>query len=100
MGIKGHSGVPTAALALGLFFMPVSIAIDAIINTVALVPAAIGTLGFMSAAIAQPGALTEKQSEALHTYDKAVKNFESILAQRRAQIDSKRPLPDRPGQAV
>jgi hypothetical protein len=100
MGIKSHSAVPTAALALGLFFMPVSIAIDAIINTVALVPAAIGTLGFMSAAMAQPGALTERQSEALHTYDNAVKNFESILAQRRAQIDSKRPLPDRPGQAV
>jgi hypothetical protein len=100
MGIKSHSAAPTAALALGLFFMPVSIAIDAIINTVALVPAAIGTLGFMSAAMAQPGALTERQSEALHTYDNAVKNFESILAQRRAQIDSKRPLPDRPGQAV
>ncbi len=100
MGMKSHSAAPTAALALGLFFMPVSIAIDAIINTVALVPAAIGTLGFMSAAMAQPGAVTERQSEALHTYDKAVKNFESILAQRRAQIDSKRPLPDRPGQAV
>jgi hypothetical protein len=100
MGMKSHSAAPTAALALGLFFMPVSIAIDAIINTVALVPAAIGTLGFMSAAMAQPGAVTERQSEALHTYDNAVKNFESILAQRRAQIDSKRPLPDRPGQAV
>jgi hypothetical protein len=100
MGIKSHSAVPTAALALGLFFMPVSIAIDAIINTVALVPAAIGTLGFMSAAMAQPGALTERQSEALHTYDNAVKNFESILAQRRAQIDSKRPLPNLPGQAL
>ena len=101
MGIKSHSAAPTAALALGLFLAPpVSIAIDAIINTGALVPAAISTLGFMSAAMAQPGALTEKQSEALHTYDKAVKNFESILAQRRAQIDSKRPLPDRPGQAV
>jgi hypothetical protein len=100
MGIKSHSAAPTAALALGLFFMPVSIAIDAIINTVALVPAAIGTLGFMSAAMAQPGALTERQSEALHTYDNAVKNFESILAQRRAQIDSKRPLPNLPGQAL
>ena len=101
MWMKNHSAAATAALALGLFLAPpASIAVDAIINTVALVPAAIGTLGFMSAAMAQPGAHTEKQSEALHTYDKAVKNFESILAQRRAQIDSKRPLPDRPGQAV
>jgi hypothetical protein len=97
MGMKSHSAAPAAALALGLFFTPVSIGIDAISS---LVPAAIGNLGFISAAMGQPGALTEKQSEALHTYDEAVKNFESILAQRRAQIDSKRPLPDRPGQAV
>ena len=36
MGIKSYTAAPTAALALGLFFTPpVSIAIDATINTVA-----------------------------------------------------------------
>jgi len=101
MGMKRRAAAPTAALALGLFLAPpVSIAIDAIIDTVALVPATIGNLGFVSAARARPGALTEEQSTALQTYDNAVKNFESILGQRRAQIDSKRPLPNLPGQAL
>jgi hypothetical protein len=70
MGIKSYTAAPTAAgLALGLFFTPpVSIAIDAIINTVAsLVSAAIGNLGFMSPAMGQPGALTKKQSDVLKT---------------------------------
>src|SRR5712671_3179784 len=64
MGIKSHTAAPTAALALGLFFTPpVSIAIVAIANAAApLVPAAIGNLSFMSPAMAQPGALTKKQS--------------------------------------
>jgi len=34
------------------------------------------------------GALTKKQSDALNTYNDAVKNFKSILAERRAQINS------------
>jgi len=91
MGIKSHTAATTAALALGLFFTPpVSIAIDAIANTVApLVPAAIGNLGFMSPAVAQPAALTKQQSDALNTYNDAVKNFKSILGERRAQINSK-----------
>jgi hypothetical protein len=102
MGIKSHSVAPAAAFALGLLFTPpVSIAIDAITNTVApLVSAAIGNLGFMSPAMAQPGALTKKQLDALDIYNAAVKNFESILAQRRAQIDSNQPLPNLPGQAL
>ena len=33
-------------------------------------------------------------------YNDAVSNFESILGQRRAQIDSKQPLPNLPGQAL
>src|SRR5258706_10736547 len=67
MEIKSHTAAPAAALALGLFFTPpVFIAIDAIIDMVAPpVPAAIGNLGFMSPARAQPGALTKKQSDAL-----------------------------------
>jgi hypothetical protein len=54
----------------------------------------------MTSAMAQPGTLTKKQSEALDTYTNAVKNFELVLARRRAQIDSKQPLPNLPGQAL
>jgi len=102
MGIKSYTAAPRAALALGLLFAPpVSIAIDATISTVgSLVPAVVGNLSFMSPAMAQPGALTKKQSDALNTYNNAVKNFESILNQRRAQINSNQPLPNLPGQAL
>jgi hypothetical protein len=87
MGIKSHIAAPTAALALGLFFTP-PVAIG------------IGNFGSMSAAMAQPGTPTKKQSDALNTYNDAVKNFELVLRQRRAQIDSKQPLPNLPGQAL
>jgi hypothetical protein len=102
MGIKSYTAAPMAALALGLFFTPpVSIAVDAIINTVAsLVSAAIGNLSFMSPAMGQPGALTKKQSDALNAYNIAVNDFASILGQRRAQINSKQRLPNLPGQAL
>ena len=102
MGIKNHTAAPTAALALGLFFTPpASIATDAIISTVApLVAAAIGNLGFMSPAMAEPAALTKKQSDALNTYNNSRSNFEQILGQRRAQINSKQRLPNLPGQAL
>jgi hypothetical protein len=102
MRIKNHTGTPTAALALGLFLTPpVSITIDAMINTVAsLVSPAIGDLSFMSPAMGQAGAPTKKQSDALHAYSKAASDFESILDQRRAQIDLKQPLPNLPGQAL
>jgi hypothetical protein len=102
MGIKSHTAAPTAALALGLFLTPpVSIAIDAIINTVAsLVSPAIGNFSFMSPAMGQADALTKKQSDALNTYNNAVSDFESILGQRRAQIKSNQPLPNLPGQAL
>jgi hypothetical protein len=102
IGIKSYTAAPTATLALGLFFTPpVSIAIDAVINTVAsLVPAAIGNLSFMSPAMGQPGALTKRQSDAVNTYNNALKNFETILGQRRAQINSNQRLPNLPGQAL
>jgi hypothetical protein len=102
MGIKNHSVAPTSVLALGLFFTPpVSIAIDAITTTVApLVSAAIGNLSLMSPAMGEPGALTEKQLDALNTYNTAVKSFGSILDQRRAQINSNQRLPNLPGQAL
>ena len=102
MGIKSPIAAPTAALALGLLLVPpAALAIDAIINTVALlVPAGVGNLGLMSPAMGQPAALTKTQTDALDTYNRAVGDFKSILAQRRAQINSNQPLPNLPGQAL
>jgi len=103
MGINRHAAAPAAALAIGLVFTPrASIAIDTIIinPSASLVSAAIGNLGFISAAMAQPGALTKKQSDALDTYNNAVSSFEQVLRQRRAQINSGQPLPNLPGQAL
>ena len=93
---------PAAALALGLLLAPpVAIAIGAIGNTVAsLVSADVGKFGFISPAMGQPATLTKAQSDALTAYDNAVNGFKSILGQRRAQIDSKQPLPNLPGQAL
>jgi hypothetical protein len=102
MEIKKHSAVPRAALAVGLFFTPpASIATDAIVSTVvSLVAAAIGNLGFISPAMGEPAALTKKQSDALNTYNNSRSHFESILGQRRAQINSNQRLPNLPGQAL
>jgi hypothetical protein len=102
MGIKGLTAAPTAALAVGLFFTPpVCIAVDAIINAAAsLASPAIGNLRFVSPAMGQPGAPAKKQADALDAYNTAVNNFESIMRQRRAQINSNQPLPNLPGQAL
>jgi hypothetical protein len=99
--IKSHTIAVTASLVVGLFFAPpVSLAIDAIANAVAsFVPADIGIFGFISPAMAQPGTLTRKQTDALNAYTNAVNGFRSILAQRRAQIGSNQ-LPNLPGQAI
>jgi hypothetical protein len=87
MRIGSHAAAPMVALALGLLFaLSVSISI--------------GTLGLMSPAMAQPAILTKTQSDALDTYNRAVSDFEAILRQRRAQINSHQPLPNLPGQAL
>ena len=54
----------------------------------------------MTPAAAQATALTQEQAEARAAYDKALREFKAILAERRAQIDGKRELPNLPGQAV
>jgi hypothetical protein len=102
MATKNYTAAPMAALALGLFLTPpVSIAVDAIIDTAAsLVSPAIGHLGLLSPAMGQPAALTTKQSDALNAYNHAVSDFELILRERRAQIKSGQPLPNLPGQAL
>ncbi|MCK5495858.1 MAG: hypothetical protein KAI80_05565 [Hyphomicrobiaceae bacterium] len=78
-----------AALALGLA-----------VAAAWLLPADIGPLSFITRAQAQPAALTKVQAQALHAYDKALRDFKAILAKRRAQIAAKKKLPGRPGQAV
>jgi len=91
-----------AALAFALSAAPpVSSALDAIIDTIApRIPTAVGDLGFVSSARAQPAPLTASQAEALNVYDKAVNDFKAILRTRRTQIDSNQPLPNLPGQAL
>jgi hypothetical protein len=97
MGTKIQPAAPSLVLSLGLLFA----APASIISTVApLVAVAIGNFGFMSPAMAEPVALTKKQSDALNTYNNSRSNFERILSQRRAQINSKQPLPNLPGQAL
>jgi hypothetical protein len=49
---------------------------------------------------AAQGALNKEQAAAQATYDKALRAFRAVLAERRAQIDAKQPLPSRPGQAL
>jgi hypothetical protein len=65
-----------------------------------LILAKIGNLSFMALAQGQPAALTTSQSDALNRYNTALIDFRSILSQRRAQINSKQPLPNLPGQAL
>ena len=71
MGMRNLAAAPAAVLALGLLLLP---------------PASIP-------AQSQPTALTKPQADALATYTEALNNFKSILSARRAQIDSKQPLP-------
>ncbi|MGY4475088.1 hypothetical protein [Bradyrhizobium sp. USDA 3364] len=85
MANRTSAAAPAAVLSLGLLLAPG-----------AMHPIA----GFVSPAIAEPAALTSAQSAALESYDNALKNFEAILRQRRAQIDSNQPLPNLPGQAL
>ncbi|MGN1286699.1 MAG: hypothetical protein ACI4XG_08980 [Bradyrhizobium sp.] len=78
MAITTSVAARAAALSLGLLLAPVA----------------------TRPAIAEPAALTSEQAAALKAYDNALKNFVSILRQRRTQIDSRQPLPDLPGQAL
>ncbi len=78
-----------AALALGLA-----------VAAAWLLRADIDPLSFITSTQAQPAALTEvqaqAQAQALHAYDKALRDFKAILAKRRAQIAAKKKLPGRP----
>jgi hypothetical protein len=66
----------------------------------ALVASGVGGARFAKFAVAQPAVLTKEQTAALAAYDKALREFKAILAQRRAQIEGKQKLPSLPGQAI
>jgi hypothetical protein len=60
-----------------------------------------GSVGLVTPSAAQPAAATaEEQTAALAAYDKALRDFKAALAERRAQIEAKAGLPERPGQAL
>jgi hypothetical protein len=87
---KSHTVAAAAALALAIIFAsPVLIDVDAV-----------ALFGVISPASAQPAALTKKQADALDAYNTALKNFEQVLGERRAQIDAGQALPNLPGQAL
>lgn len=98
--IDTHKAARRTALALGLFLPLVCLATSAIIGTVAPLASVAGHFGFMSPAMGQTTGLTKRQSDALDAYNNALKKFESLLTQRRAQLGSNQRLPDLPGQLL
>jgi hypothetical protein len=58
-----------------------------------------GVAGFGSPAMAE-GAASSKKSDVQTAYDTALSQFKAILRERRSQIDSGKPLPNLPGQAI
>ena len=65
-----------------------------------LLVAVIGPAGFVCSAKSQPAQMTQAQADAVAAYDNALSQFRAVLAERRAQIDAKQPLPNIPGQAL
>ncbi|MFZ1104242.1 MAG: hypothetical protein WAN86_15595 [Hyphomicrobiaceae bacterium] len=49
---------------------------------------------------AEPTATAEEKAQARVAYDKALRAFKAVLAERRAQIEAGQRLPERPGQAL
>jgi hypothetical protein len=101
---------PSAVLSLKL---SAAFALALALTPAALDPANSGglgfALGFTGPAHAQPPErplksgptkLTKEQAHALAAYDKALRAFKAILAERRAQIDAKQKLPHLAGQDI
>jgi type II secretory pathway pseudopilin PulG len=72
----------------------------AVILALTLFATVAGSVGPVAPAAAQAAALTREQAEAQAAYDKALREFKAVLAERRGQIEAKKPLPERPGQAL
>ena len=82
---------PPATHILPLFAAALSLGLGA---------ASTGGFGFVTPSLAQGGARSEAPAAAAAAYDKALREFKEILAERRAQIDAKQALPNLPGQAI
>lgn len=65
-----------------------------------LLAAAVAGAGFVTPVAAQSAGHSKDQAAAIAAYDKALRAFKAVLAERRGQINAKQKLPDRPGQAV
>jgi hypothetical protein len=78
--------------------------IAAVMLAVALIAAGDGRgVGVVAPALAQsqpPAPLTQEQAAAVAAYDKALRAFKAVLAERRGQIERGERLPERPGQAL
>jgi hypothetical protein len=59
-----------------------------------------GGFGLVAPSLAQVGAPSAAAAAAGAAYEKALREFKEILAERRAQIDAKQALPNLPGQAI
>ncbi len=57
-------------------------------------------VGLATPVAAQTAASAEEQAAARAAYDKALRDFKAILAERRGQIERGERLPERPGQAL
>ena len=71
-----------------------------VVLALGLIAAGIISPGFMTPAAAQVGVPTKAEAAAQAAYEKALREFKAILAERRRQIEAKQPLPARPGQAM
>jgi hypothetical protein len=76
------------------------VAVLAAALTLGLGVAGTGGSGFVTPSLAQADARSAAAAAAGATYDKALREFKEILAERRAQIDAKQALPNLPGQAI
>jgi hypothetical protein len=59
-----------------------------------------GGISLATPAFAEAGATAQEKAAAWAAYDKALRDFKAVLAERRAQIDARQRLPERPGQAL
>jgi hypothetical protein len=71
-----------------------ALALAAVVTAIAV------SLGATTPALAQADAIAQEQAEAQAAYDKALADFKKALAERRAQIDGKKKLPNLPGQSL
>jgi hypothetical protein len=74
--------------------------ITAALLALAWVAAGASSVGVVNPAAAQSAELAQEQAAALAAYDKALREFKAVLAERRAQVDARERLPNRPGQAL